>query len=44
MDWMTPEIAWNYEMESINSIDFNPLKPVEFAVCSTDQANTGIFL
>ncbi len=44
MEYCTPEIAWNYECESINSIDFNPAKKNEMAVCSTDQGNSGIFL
>ncbi len=44
MEWCTPEIAWNYEFESINSIDFNPIKPKEMAVCSSDSTNSKTFL
>lgn len=44
MKWITPDIAWNYEIEQINSIAFNPTKPMEFAVCATDQSSTNIFL
>ena len=39
MNYITPEIAWNYEIESINSLDFNPKGGSEMAVCSSDSTN-----
>lgn len=44
MKFVTPEIAWNYDIEQINSIDFNPKGHRELAVCSSDSTNQGIFL
>lgn len=37
-------MAWNYEIESINSIAFNPVDETEFVVCSSDSGNSGVFM
>ena len=44
MKFETPQLAWNYDIESINSIDFNPIDNSEFIVCSTDSNNLGIYM
>lgn len=36
MRFITPTMAWSYDNESINSIDFNPNKN-EIAVATTDK-------
>ena len=43
MKFITPHIAWNFEIESLNSIDFHPSKP-ELAVVNTDCSGEAVFL
>ena len=44
MKFETPQVAWNYDVESINAIDFNPVDDKEFVVCSSDSNNLGIYM
>ena len=44
MKYVTPEIAWNYDIEQINSLDFHPITYKELVVCSSDSTNQNIFL
>lgn len=43
MKFITPSIAWNFEIEPIHSIDFHPTRP-ELAVAGTDSTGENIFL
>lgn len=43
MKFVTPEIAWNYDIEQINSLDLSKTYK-ELVVCSSDSTNQNIFL
>ena len=43
MRFVTPQLAWNYDVESINSIDFHPKRP-EFVVCGSDSSGENIYM
>jgi chromatin assembly factor 1 subunit B len=43
MRFVTPQMAWNYDVESINSIDFNPTRE-ELVVCGSDSSGENTFM
>ena len=43
MRFTTPQMAWNYDIESINSIDFHPHRS-EFVVCGSDSSGENIYM
>lgn len=43
MRFITPHIAWNFEIESLNSVDFHPIK-AELAVANTDSSGEAVYL
>ncbi len=44
MEFRTPNLAWNYEIETINSVDLNPQNHQELSVASSDSTNSNIYL
>lgn len=43
MRYITPLIAWNYDIDSLNSIDFHPTKS-EIAVANADSTGEAVYL